>query len=884
MAVSPADPSIVKGSTLQFTAMGMYSDGSTQNLTDKAIWTSSNAAAAVVSYTGLASGVATGSSTIQAAMGSVARSTTLTVTAAVLSSIAVTPANPSISDGTTQQFTVTGSYSDGSTQTLTDSVTWRSSNNSVATISNTGLASSVGSGNSTIQAALGSVTGSATLTVTSATLSSITVTPANSSIAKGGTQPFTATGLYSDGSTQNLTNTVTWSSSNTSIATISSMGLATGVGTGNSSIHAASGSVAGSTVLTVTPAVLSSIAATPANSAIPNGTTQQFTAMGTYSDGSTQNLTNSITWNSSNLAVATINNTGLATAVGAGTSIIEATSGDVNGSTTLTVTPILVTVLPRTAILQAGVGTQEFIATVTNDAQNQGVTWNLSGGGCSGGTCGTLSANLSTSGSAITYTAPPAVPTPATVTLTATSVSDGTRSSSATISITSGATPTGSTFTELFGNSSNLCWNGGPSSCDQLWIAQGSAQSIAATPGSPPPNTAGPNSLQMVEPAGIPSYIYTTGTFPRIPSGTPFDLYFTLDVTSQTMAAYDLTTLITPSSAADGSDYPAEISFGYDGANLQLQAAGSTFAASVNISLNAWHTVQLHLDAGTNASYIVVDGGAPDTFTTNARDFAYLVVGSAGGNVDAVTYYIGNLYVNSGLGGGPPPSAYIDFENSADGTTITTDILAASTHCGNGIWSLSADPLIGMTIATNGQKQLPTPVATCGTQYTDATGTRGLQYDMSQTARRATYNWSTTASSASVGFFYKITVSDQNYYSVFTLTSGGGDYAGLNIHDGSMYLETKTDLSNPIPMSPNVWYWITMQYNAGGRHYLQVYESTNWTLLGSVSGAASGNDQPWGMEIGRNGSEPGFPSAYWYYDNIIVDYLTAKFPILPGAY
>src|SRR6266478_1297801 len=84
------------------------------------------------------------------------------------------------------------------------------------------------------------------------TLSSIAVTPANPSIAKGTTQQFTATGTFSDGSTQNLTSTATWSSSNTSVATINSAGLASGVATGSTTMQAISGSVSGSTTLTVT--------------------------------------------------------------------------------------------------------------------------------------------------------------------------------------------------------------------------------------------------------------------------------------------------------------------------------------------------------------------------------------------------------------------------------------------------------------------------------------------------------------------------------------------------------------------------------------------------------------------------------------------------------
>ena len=442
----------------------------------------------------------------------------------------------------------------------------------------------------------------------------------------------------------------------------------------------------------------------------------------------------------------------------------------------------------------------------------------------------------------------------------------------------------GSTFTESFVNSSNLCWSGGPSSCDQLWVAQGSPESIVATPGSPPPNTAGANSLQMMEPAGTGSYIYTTGTFPRIPAGMTFDLYFTLDVTSKAMQAHDTVRLLAPCQFSNGWDYPAEISFGYDGTNLQLQAAGSSSASSVNISLNAWHTVQLHVAPGTNASYIVVDGGAQNTFTENAWDFEYLEIGSSAAwpNFDALTYYIGNVYVNSALGGGPPPSAYIDFENSSDGTALTADILAASTHCGNGTWSSSGSPLTGMTISTNGQKQLPSPVTTCGVQYGDAMGTRGLQYDMAQTAELASYTWSTTSNSASVGFFFKITISDNNYYSAFAIF-GGNDYAMLNIHNGTMHLETKVGDSTGIPMSPNVWYWVTMQFNGGGTHYMQVYDTTSWALLGSMSAPSTGNYQPGGIAIGRDGSEPGFPSAYWYYDNVVIDYVTAKFPIVPGA-
>jgi hypothetical protein len=115
-----------------------------------------------------------------------------------------------------------------------------------------------------------------------------------------------------------------------------------------------------------------------------------------------------------------------------------------SASATITVTAapaITVLVSPPSASVQSPSGTQPFTATVSNDAQNKGVSWALSGTGCSGAACGTLSSSTSASGMAVTYTAPSTVPSPALVTLTATSVADNTKSSSAGITLMS--TPVG---------------------------------------------------------------------------------------------------------------------------------------------------------------------------------------------------------------------------------------------------------------------------------------------------------------------------------------------------------------------------------------------------------------------------------------------------------
>jgi len=171
-------------------------------------------------------------------------------------------------------------------------------------------------------------------------LVSIEVTPAEASIEVGSTQQFTATGTYEDESTADITSEVTWVSSNTSVATIEA-GLATGLSEGTTDITANSnGKESNTATLTVTaPPDLVSIAVLPDVASIEVGSTQQFTATGNYSDGSTKDITSDVIWVSSNTEVATIE-AGLATGESVGTAYITA---DLDGVTSkqavLTVTP-----------------------------------------------------------------------------------------------------------------------------------------------------------------------------------------------------------------------------------------------------------------------------------------------------------------------------------------------------------------------------------------------------------------------------------------------------------------------------------------------------------------------------------------------------------------
>jgi uncharacterized protein YjdB len=262
-----------------------------------------------------------------------------------LNGILLTPENPTIPVGTTLQFKAIGYFNNETNRDISSQVAWSSSDPTVATIDGNGLAKAISTGTTKIQAtssipptfASGSE-GSTTLTVSSATLSSLSLSPSNPNLPAGFTQQFTAMGIYSDGTSSDLTGQVTWSSSAPSVATINGSGLATALAAGTATITATSGAISGSTTLTVTSATLSSIVITPANPSVPGGSTQQFTATGTFSDGTTHDITAQVTWSSSNTTAAVVNSNGLATALTVGITTIAATSGTISVDTILTVT------------------------------------------------------------------------------------------------------------------------------------------------------------------------------------------------------------------------------------------------------------------------------------------------------------------------------------------------------------------------------------------------------------------------------------------------------------------------------------------------------------------------------------------------------------------
>ena len=258
IVITPSTPGMAIGSTLQLTGSGVLSNGVTF-LESYLTWTSSNPDIAGVDSTGLVTaGATTGEITITAtetdSHTNVSGQTIVTV--CTVSSIALSPANPSMAVNTTYQFTATATLSPLSsgvtpTQIVTSYMTWTTLDSTIATVDSTGIvtAGSV-TGSTLIQATASTSIDPAqiipvqtlTLTVTDTALTSISATATDgvtTSVTANSTLQLIATGTYEDATTAVITLSMTWSSSDTSIATVdAATGLVTGVSAGTATITA----------------------------------------------------------------------------------------------------------------------------------------------------------------------------------------------------------------------------------------------------------------------------------------------------------------------------------------------------------------------------------------------------------------------------------------------------------------------------------------------------------------------------------------------------------------------------------------------------------------------------------------------------------------------
>ncbi|WP_318519864.1 beta strand repeat-containing protein [Photobacterium leiognathi] len=336
------DTSIYSGGQLVFAAEGIYSDGSTSPLTNKVTWYSSAVDIAQIDDKGILTGVSIGAVEVKASYeGIESNMINVRITDAILTSmnISVKSLSPdaSIYSGGKLSFAAEGTYSDGTTSPLTNKVTWYSSAVDIAQIDDKGILTGIAIGTVDVKASYEGIESNIiNVRITDAILTSMNISvkslSSDASIYSGGQLSLAAEGIYSDGSTSLLTNKVTWYSSAADIAQIDDKGILTGVAIGTVEVKASYEGIESNMLnVRITDAILSSIAISvkslspdASEVSIYSGGQLSFAAEGIYSDGSTSSLTNKVTWHSSAIDIAKIDDKGILTGIATGTVEVKA--------------------------------------------------------------------------------------------------------------------------------------------------------------------------------------------------------------------------------------------------------------------------------------------------------------------------------------------------------------------------------------------------------------------------------------------------------------------------------------------------------------------------------------------------------------------------------
>ena len=334
--------------------------------TDKKVtWSCANTSVATVDQNGKVTAIKEGTTNITAKVGDKIATCVVKVSKKVIpvASVSLNKTSLSLTKGQSETLTATVSPSDATDKT----VTWSSSNTSVATVDQNGKVTAVGGGSATITAKAGDKQATCTVTVT-VPVTSVTLNKSSLALNKGQYETLTATVSPSDATDK----TVTWSSSNTSVATVDQNGKVTAVGGGSATITAKAGDKQATCTVTITVPV-TSVTLNKSSLALNKGQSETLTATVSPSDASDKK----VIWSSSNTSVATVDQNGKVTAVAGGSATITAKAGDKQATCTVTVTvPVTSISLDRTSIELTEGGSIILVAMVKpDDATDKKVTW-----------------------------------------------------------------------------------------------------------------------------------------------------------------------------------------------------------------------------------------------------------------------------------------------------------------------------------------------------------------------------------------------------------------------------------------------------------------------------------------------------------------------------
>ena len=291
--------------------------------TDKTVtWTSSNEAVATIKD-GVVTAVSLGTATITAQAGEKTATCEITVEATPVTGITLNQTSVSLKVNERVTLTATVAPDDATDKT----VSWTSSNDDIASVDD-GVVTALKLGTATITAKAGDKTATCEITVEATPVTSITLDRTSVSLRTNETVTLTAT-VNPDDATDK---TVTWSSSNSYVATVKD-GVVTAVSPGTATITAKAGDQTASCVITVEATQVTGISLNKTSVSLKVNETVTLTATVTPADATDK----TVTWSSSNTGVATVKN-GVVTAVKAGTATITAKAGTKSATCTVTVT------------------------------------------------------------------------------------------------------------------------------------------------------------------------------------------------------------------------------------------------------------------------------------------------------------------------------------------------------------------------------------------------------------------------------------------------------------------------------------------------------------------------------------------------------------------
>jgi uncharacterized protein YjdB len=360
--VTPRTPTVAIGSQLALQAQVQDANG--QPVSGATIfWSSSDTTVATVSSTGVVTGRSAGSAQIAASSGGQSTLVVVSVIPVPIASLHVVPGAATVIKGGTAQLTAVA-YDDAGATLTGRSVVWATSASQVATVDASGTVTGVAAGTAIVTATSEGKADSATITVTLVPVSAVSVTPGSAALNVGQSASFSAVATDENGNVLSG-RSVTWSSSSSGIASVSSTGLVTANGAGSATITATVEGKHGVAQVVVSapppppPAPVASVSVDPGSATLTVGSTTTLSATPRDSTGAPLNG-RTVTWSSDAPAIATVSGSGVVTAVSPGTAAIRASSEGKSGTASITVQPqppgpvTAVSVDPATASLAAG--------------------------------------------------------------------------------------------------------------------------------------------------------------------------------------------------------------------------------------------------------------------------------------------------------------------------------------------------------------------------------------------------------------------------------------------------------------------------------------------------------------------------------------------------